>query len=92
MNELEKGKSATKRAEMRCRAEALQDKVRLEEEELDLMKREMQIKHKRELFEMKTEMKIQDAKLAALEEIESSQSEASAKLEHGRLIGVDTTA
>ena len=65
---------------MRCRAEAWQGKVRLDEEELTLMKREMEIKHKRELLEMKTEMKVEDAKLAALEEIESSQSGASARL------------
>ena len=70
-------KAATRKAELECRAKAMQERLLMDKEELEIMKQEMDLKHKKELLEMRTEIAIEDSKIAVLGKLDSSQTDAS---------------
>ena len=55
----------------------MQEQLLMDKEELEIMKREMDLKHKKELFEMRTDIAIEVSKIAVLEKLDSSQLDAS---------------
>ena len=69
--------AATRKVELQCRAEALKRRMALDREQLGLQMKTQEIEQQKEVIDLETEIKIEDAKLATLERFDESRKSSS---------------